>query len=118
MKGSKSVTVVHPDSKTRILLRSILEDHGCTVATDHSCADLMTGSADAHPDVILIDRSLLSREGIDVLSDLSRRWEEAQIVFLPEGLGDAGARAAIGPQLLGIVDRMLRLKPTSEILAV
>jgi FixJ family two-component response regulator len=118
MRTSKSVTVVHPDSKTRILLRSLLEGHGCTVATDHSCADLLTGSVDARPDVILVDRALLSREGIDVLSDLSRRWEEAQVVFLPEDLGGAGARAAIGPQLLGIVDRMLQLKPTREILAV
>src|SRR5689334_23220783 len=118
MRTSKSVMVVHPDSKVRILLRSLLEDHGCTVATDHSCADLMTGSADARPDVILVDRTLLSREGIDVLSDLSRRWQEAQIVFLPEGLAGAGARAAIGPQLEGVVDRMLSLKPTREILAV
>lgn len=114
MKKSKVVTVVHPDSKTRILLRSTLEKHGCTVATDHSCADLMTGDSGVRPDLILLDRSLLGAEGVDVLSQLTRKWIETEIVFLPEGLTPASPTFE---QILKNVDRLLKMRTTREILA-
>ena len=115
MRSSKVVTVVHPDSKVRIALRSTLEAHGCTVATDHSCADLLS-DASVRPDLILLDRSL-SDEGFDVLSRLSQKWEEAEIVFLPEGMGKETTKHAVIPQLLGIVDRFLQMRTTRDLLA-
>jgi DNA-binding response OmpR family regulator len=116
MKSSKLVTVVHPDSRTRIALRSTLEAHGCTVATDHSCADLLSDSV-VRPDLILLDRSTLSQEGVEVLSRLSRKWDEAQIVVLPEGLTAKTGKAAVPPELLKIVDRLLQMRTTRELLA-
>lgn len=114
MKKSKVVTVVHPDSKIRILLRSTLEKRGYTVATDHSCKDLMTGDSGVRPDLILLDRSLLGEEGLDVLSQLNRKWIETEIVFLPEGLSPTSSSFA---QILNNVDRLLRMKTTRELLA-
>lgn len=118
MRTSKVVTVVHPEAKTRIVLRSILEAHGCTVATDHSCSDLMTGESGIQPDLILVDRSLLDQEGIDVLSQLSQKWAETEIVFLPEMSAAETARTAFVAQLLRIIDRLLGMRTTREILAV
>jgi FixJ family two-component response regulator len=116
MRTSKVVTVVHPDSKVRIALRSILERHGCTVATDHSCADLLSDSS-IRPDLILLDRSLLGEEGCDVLSRLSQKWDDTEVVFLPEGLSTEMGKSASTTELLGIVDRLLKMRTTREILA-
>ena len=118
MRTSKVVTVVHPDSKIRIALRSKLEAHGCTVATDHSCADLLTGESSVRPDLILLDRSLLSAEGIDVLSQLSQKWDETEIVFLPEGISTEIGKSASTSQLLTTIDRLLQMRTTREILAI
>jgi FixJ family two-component response regulator len=117
MRTSKVVTVVHPDSKVRIALRSILEAHGCTVATDHSCADLLSGESCVCPDLILVDRSLLACEGFDVLSQLNRKWDETEIVFLPEGLSSEKGESASTSQLLNIIDRLLQMRTTRELLA-
>ena len=116
MKSSKLVTVVHPDSKTRVALRSTLEAHGCSVATDHSCADLLSDSG-VRPNLILLDRSMLSEEGVDVLSRLNHKWNEAEIVFLPEGLTAKTGQTAVLPELLRIVDRLLQMRTTRELLA-
>jgi FixJ family two-component response regulator len=116
MKTSKLVTVVHPDSRTRGALRSTLEAHGCTVATDCSCADLLS-EAGARPNLILLDRALASTAGCDLLSRLSKKWDEAEIVFLPEGLTAGAGRTVVPPELLRIVDRLLQMRTTRELLA-
>src|SRR5690242_16428686 len=116
MKTSIVVTVVHPDSNVRIALRSTLEAHGCTVATDHSCADLLS-DPNLRPDLILLDRSLLAEEGFQVLSQMNQKWEEAEVLFLPEGLGSETSKTAATPQLLQIVDRLLKMRTTRELLA-
>ena len=116
MRTSKVVTVVHADSKIRVALRSALEAHGCTVAADHSCADLMS-DASVRPDLILLDRSLLSNEGIDVLSQVNHKWEEIEIVFLPDGMTLQTADTGSIPQLLRIVDRLLEMRTTRDLLA-
>lgn len=112
MSSSKLVTVVHPDSRTRIALRSTLEAHGCTVATDHSCTDLMSDESGMHPSVILIDRSLLGDEGVDVLSRLSHKWEEAEVVVLP----DEASREDTASTVLRVVDRLLQRLTSRELL--
>ena len=114
MKKPKVVTVVHPDSKIRILLRSLLNAQGYTVATDHSCTDLMTGDSGVNPDLILLDRSLLGHEGMEVLSRLNHRWIETEIVFLPEGLS---ANSSSLNQIISNVDRLLKMRTTRELLA-
>jgi DNA-binding response OmpR family regulator len=114
MRPSRAVMAVHPDSEMRVMLRSMLEAHGCTVATDHSCGDVL--ARNVQPQVILVDRSLLPHEGIDVLTQLNQRWPEAQIVFLPEEM-DHTTKGSLEPQLLGIVERMLKMRPTREILS-
>jgi DNA-binding response OmpR family regulator len=116
MKTSKVVTVAHPDSKVRIVLRSALEAHGCIVATDHSCADLLSDSS-LRPDLILLDRSLMGEDGSNILSQLNHKWEETEIVFLPEGLASETGKAAATVQLLTIVDRLLKMRTTRELLA-
>jgi len=118
MRTSKAVTVVHPDFRVRIALRSILEAHGCTAATDHTCADLLSGNSDLQPDLILVDRSLLEREGLEILSQLNRKWNETEIVFLPQGLDGSAAVATYAAQLLRIVDRLLEMRTTRDILEV
>src|ERR1043165_7931725 len=116
MRTSRSVTVVHSDIKVRIALRTILESHGCSVTTAHSLRDLASANGDVRPDVILVDRTLLAYEGIDLLTELNRKWEDAVTVFLPDGLTCDSEGSSLGPQLLAIIDRMLALKPTREIL--
>jgi len=115
---SKIVTVVHPDPQVRVLLRSVLQARGRTVATDHSCGDLLEDRSGVEPGVILLDRSLLAREGLDVLSLLCRKWGESEIVFLPEGLEGAGSVSAVIDQLIQHVDRLLNMRTTRELLAV
>lgn len=116
MRSSKVVTVVHSNSNVRTALRSALETHGCTVATDQSCAALLSDSS-IRPDLILLDRSLLGREGFGVLSRLNRRWEEAEVVFLPEGLASETGETTGAPEILPIVDRLLQMRSTRELLA-
>jgi len=118
MRSTKAVTVVHPDSRIRISLRTLLESHGCTVSTDYSCSDLLTGASDVRPDLILVDRPLLDSEGIEVLSRLSARWPETEIVFLPEGLTAERGASTFASPLLRIVDRLLEMRTTRDILSV
>ena len=118
MRSTRLVTVVHPDVGIRILVKSLLEAHKCAVSTDHSLRDLARTEHVIQPDIILVDRTLVSQEGIDILTDMNRKWEEAHIVFLPEGLTTEVPNSRLAPQLLAIVDRMLQLKSTRDILAV
>jgi FixJ family two-component response regulator len=118
MRNSKAVTVVHPDWRIRIALRTLLEAHGCTVSTDYSCSDLLTGPSDVRPDLILVDRPLLDHEGIDILSRLGARWTDTEIVFLPEGLTAECGISAVASPLLQIVDRLLEMRTTRDILSV
>ena len=110
---SKIVVVVHPDSKARILLRTALESRGLAVATDHSCADLLEWRSDLRPDLVLVDRSLIDRDGVDLLSEISRKWVETQTMVLPQDLAPASLAS-----LLAIVDRLLGMRSTQAILAV
>jgi len=109
----KSVIVVHPDSKSRIALRGVLESRGIHVATDHSSADLLAWTSDLRPDLVLLDRSLVAVDGVDLLSEIRRKWKETEIVLLPEELGDRSFTT-----LLDIVDRLLGMRTTRELLAV
>lgn len=118
MRTTKAVTIVHPESRIRIALRSLLEAHGCTVSTDFSCGDLLSGKSDVRPDLILVDRRLLDHEGIDVLSQITARWEESQVLLLPESVTDEAGAQALATQLLRIVDRLLDMRTTRDILAV
>ena len=116
MRTSKVVLVVHPDSKARVFLRATLEAHGYVVATGHCCRDLLCGESGPAPDVILLDRSLVSQQGLDVLSDLNRKWKDAETVFLPEEVPTSGHPAI--SNMLGIIDRLLKMEPTRGLLAV
>src|SRR3989442_11059974 len=118
MRKTKAITVVHPDSRIRIALRKVLETHGCAVATDHTCSDLMSGKSDVRPDLILVDRSLLDHEGLDILSQLNQKWDETEIIFLPEGMSGGSGTLAFESQLLRIVDRLLGMRTTREILSI
>jgi len=109
----KSVIVVHPDSKVRSSLRRTLESRGIHVATDHSCDDLLAWKSDLLPNLILLDRSLAARDGVDLLSEINRKWKEAETVLLPEDLGGGSLGS-----LLATVDRLLGMRSTREILAV
>lgn len=105
----KSVIVVHPESRIRILLRSALEARGLLVATDHSGADLLAWVSDFRPDLVLVDRA----EGLELLSEMARRWPEAESVRLPEELGPESLKS-----LLGHVERLLGMTTTRKLLAV
>jgi|SRR6185503_17964680 len=118
MRTTKAVTVVHPESRIRIALRTLLEAHGCTVSTDYSCGDLLSGKSDVKPDLLLVDRRLLEHEGLDVLSQLSARWDESEIVLLPDSVSDEAGAKALATQLLGTVDRLLKMRTTRDILSV
>jgi len=107
----KLVIVVHPDSKARIALRTALEQRGIPVATDHSCDDLLAWAPERSPDLVLLDRSLSG--GVELLSDIHRKWNETETVLLPEDLGGASLES-----LLSIVDRLLGMRSTRDLLAV
>ncbi len=117
MDASKTVAVVHPASKVRIALRGNLEKRGWAVATDHSCDDLLTGDSGVRPDLILLDRSLLGDESSDMLSQLHHKWKDTEVVFLPAAITTDGEISTYLPQLVGIVDRLLKMRTTREILA-
>jgi len=111
------VMVVHPDTQTRILLRSMLQDQGRKVVTGDSWLDLIGDRSGAAPDIILLDRSLLNPERMDVLSSVHQKWNNAEIVYLPEGLNNPKTRADSMIQLLRHLDRLLAMMPTHELLA-
>jgi len=117
MKSSKLVTVVHPDDAVRGSLRSTLERQGYRVATDHSCRRLLSGERKIRPDLILLDRSLLCDDGIDLVSRLSRLWQEAQTLFLPESLSQDASTSRSLPPLLEVIDRLLGMSSTRELLS-
>ena len=117
MKSSKLVTVVHPDSIVRRSLGLALERHGYRVFTDHSCRGMLSGDLGVIPDLILLDRTLLSDEGYDLLSQLNRLWEEALTIFLPESLSKAGNTLSSLSPLLDVIDRLLGMSTTRELLA-
>ncbi|MBV8879797.1 MAG: hypothetical protein JO332_07535 [Planctomycetaceae bacterium] len=112
MSMPKTAAVVHPDPKTRVALRSTLESLGCYVATAESCGDLLKGAPRLEPDLVLLDRSVLAREGTDWLTELHRAWTEMETVFLPDGLNAPGIGA-----LTGILDRLLGMTTRKELLA-
>ncbi len=118
MSTSKAILIVHPDPNVRAALRQLLEDQGRTILTDPSGSDLPSEPWADAPAVILMDQSYLDREGVDVLSLCRRKWNDAEIVLLPQGLETAGPRRESVLRLLGHVDRLLSMKSTRELLAV
>lgn len=116
MKDSRIVMAVHPESRMRILLRSMLQDPSRTVLTDHSWTDLLADRESTAPAIILLDRSFLGQDCVDVLSLIHERWPDAEIVILPEALesGETCRDAMI--QLMRHVDRLLAMKSTRELL--
>jgi hypothetical protein len=117
VKHTPVVLVIHPSSQVRIDLRSLLERKGCTVATDPTCSDSLTDGSALTPDLILLSRRLLEAEGVNVLARFTRKWNEVESVFLPEGLDQAGTPGVFADQILGVVDRILKMPPTRELLA-
>jgi len=118
MSASKTVVVVHPASHVRIHLRSLLQDAGRTVLTDHSWSDLLSDRSGDVPAVILMDRSVLDQEGIDVLSLLRRKWSDTEVILLPEGLESTSTQRDNMTQLLRNLDRLLTMRSTKELLGV
>ncbi len=116
MKASKFVMVIHPDSDMRNALRSVLQDHQRRVITGDSWLDLISDRSGESPAVILLDRTLLNPEKVDVLSLLHQRWTDSEIVLLPEGLENPGTRADTMIQLLRHIDRLLAMTSTRELL--
>ena len=110
MSNSTIVTAVHPDSKIRILLRSALQDPTRTVLTDHSWADLLADAAAPRPSVIILHRSFIGQDCVDVLALFQERWPGIDIVVLPESLEDEGTRRDALIQLLRQVDQLLAPK--------
>jgi len=117
MSPSKVILVVHPDSHMRSHLRHLLQDQGRTVLTDHSCSDLLSDPRGDTPAVILLDRSFLDQEGIDILSLFRRRWNDTEVVLLPAGLENPSTGRESMIQLLRHVDRLLSMKSTKDLLA-
>jgi len=117
MSDSKTILVVHPDSRVRALLRSLLEDQGRNVWTGHSWSDLLSDPSGDAPAVILMDRSYLGLEGLGVLSLCCRKWTDTEVVLLPDGFETASSGGDSFVQLLGHVDRLLSMKSTRELLA-
>ncbi len=114
----KTVAVIHSDGAVRVALRSLLAAHGCSVVIQPSCQDFLADTTVLRPDLILLDRLLLPQEGLEMLSQLSRKWDEVQIVFLPEGLGRTPEASRPLAQLLGIIDRFLQMRTTQELIGV
>ena len=107
MKDSRIVTALHPNSTMRILLRSMLQDPGRTVITDHSWTDLLADSDAPAPDVLLLDPSFIGQDDVDVPSLLHERWPHAEVVVLPPGLDDDALRRDAMIRLLRTVDDLL-----------
>jgi FixJ family two-component response regulator len=112
---SKTVAVVHPDAQARILIRSILQSRGHAVMSDHSCSDLLADRSGVNPAVILLDRSLLDREGIEVLSQLAQKWADSELFYLPK---EPDAMAASLDQIVANVERLLSMHTTRALLSV
>jgi len=89
LRHSNIVLVVHPESRIRLLLRSVLQDHGRTVMTEHSWSDLLSDRSGAVPAVILLDRSYVAQEGVEALGLLRRQWPGTEILILPGSFDDA-----------------------------
>src|SRR5581483_5558099 len=117
MSDSKTILVVHPDSKVRGRLRSLLEELGRDVRAGQSWSRLLSDPSLVAPAVIVMDRSYLGREGLDILSLCRRKWTDTEVVLLPEGFETASSGGDSFVQLCRHVDRLLSMKSTKELLA-
>lgn len=107
---AKTVMVVHPQSRMRVLLRSVLQDHGRTVVTDHSCRDVLADRSDLAPAAILLDRSFLDPDEADVAALLRGKWPAAELVVLPLGIDQADTWRDAMIQLLRHLDGLPTLQ--------
>ncbi len=118
MKTEKQVVILHADGAVSCTLRRLLRAQGCDVATRLSCQDLLDSVVPLHPDLILLDLDLFNHEGPALLSRIMRKWNETEIVLLPEGLGKKSDPSFTITQLQGIVGRFLEMRTMRDLLAV
>jgi len=116
--SAERILIVDDDDDILLIVQTILTSAGYSTSLARNGREGVDMALDVHPDLILVDRSLLDREGLEILSQLTRKWSESEIIFLPESLNSTGAAAAFAPQLLRNVDRLLKMRSTREILAV
>jgi len=117
MNPSKTIVVLHPQAGQRLLLRSVLQDHGRSVVTDLSCSDLLTDPSGLTPAVILLDRSYVAADGVDVLTRLQQKWPDTEVVILPQALEQTETWRDSIIQILKHLDRLISMKSTTELLA-
>lgn len=114
MNEAPLVRIVHPNPGQRLLLRSILEDHGRTVRTDPSWSVLLADRSEKAPAVILLKHSFVDVEGVDVLTLLRDRWPDAEILLLPEALEQTESWRDTVIQLLRHLDRLTAMQSVAE----
>ena len=117
MNPSKTIVVLHPQAGQRLLLRSVLQDHGRSVVTDLSCSDLLADPSGLTPAVILLDRSYVAADGVDVLTRLQQKWPDTEVVILPQALEQTETWRDSIIQILKHLDRLISMKSTTELLA-
>lgn len=81
-QDSKNVMIVDDDSVERAMLRYILESEGYAVIEVHDERHVIDLAAFHHPDLIIMDKMMPHRNGIDISLDMKNRIFLSQIPII------------------------------------
>jgi len=80
MKGK--ILVVDDDEDVRELLITVLRHDGYDVSQAESAAALTTAFGMPQPDVVLLDVKLPDADGLDLLPQIKKRWDDTEVIVL------------------------------------
>ena len=97
MAAGARILVAESNERLQGLVKRALEHDGYVVAQAFSGADLYRALAAAHPDVLVLDVSLVDADGRDLLSALKRdpKTTEIPVVVWSGGQPDSERRIAL-----------------------
>jgi DNA-binding NtrC family response regulator len=90
-----TVLVVDDDAAMRTLLRDWLERDGYRVVEEPSADRLLAAARAARLDVVILDKEMPGRGGLDVLPTFRRQWPEVPVILITAFGGNAVAHEAL-----------------------
>lgn len=109
MDQKTPVLIVDDDRATRVILQSLLSQHGyeCTLAEDAAVARQMIAQREF--DLVISDINMPGESGLDLVFDLLRRWPDTAVVMITCNDDPEVAMLALEHGVYGYIIKPLRL---------